>query len=306
MCIKCVRDELSKLIEFVNNLECNDGFCDVTQECFSALKVILDALQDDELTKDEMEEIAVAKRKLLVSLGMSDRIMLTSQMQRNLMVGEFLTGILHDLNNFLTPITMDSQTLMSIPGVFNEDKEEFAIKSLKRISDSATSISSLVRIFKDMRIEDVSSCFDLVNLLNRVKIGTGKEAPLVIQTDLKEAKFCGLEFEMLRALMNLVANSKRAVNEKFSESEYATAGRICLSLYKEENNYIIEIEDNGGGIDESILGSIFFDGVTTKMDGTGYGCFQIKTAVELHHGEINVLNSDEGAVFTITLPVESK
>lgn len=64
----------------------------------------------------------------------------------------------------------------------------------------------------------------------------------------------------------------------------------------------IAIEDSGGGIEESILPSIFEPFASSKAEGTGLGLAIVKRIVSQHCGQIIAENGDCGAKFIIRLP----
>ena len=72
---------------------------------------------------------------------------------------------------------------------------------------------------------------------------------------------------------------------------------------KEEKQYIIEIEDNAGGIKEENLNKIFEPYFSTKEDGMGVALYMSKVIIQEHmKGKLGVENSKKGALFVITLP----
>ena len=79
---------------------------------------------------------------------------------------------------------------------------------------------------------------------------------------------------------------------------------IKISTYTKEDQYILEVSDNAGGIPEEIMGNIFNPYFSTKeaKDGTGLGLYTSKTITEEHcGGTLSVLNNKEGAVFSIMI-----
>ena len=95
---------------------------------------------------------------------------------------------------------------------------------------------------------------------------------------------------------NLVRNAVDAMKGK---------GKINISITEDITNVIVNITDNGGGIDKSIIKNIFKPGVTSKKRGWGLGLSLSKRIVEeYHNGSIFVMQSAKGVgtTFTIHLP----
>jgi len=82
-------------------------------------------------------------------------------------------------------------------------------------------------------------------------------------------------------------------------------GEITISITEDISKVILNITDNGEGIDRSILKNIFKPGVTSKKRGWGLGLSLSKRIVEEYHkGRIFVMKSEKGvgATFCIHLP----
>ena len=77
-----------------------------------------------------------------------------------------------------------------------------------------------------------------------------------------------------------------------------------IEFLASENRTFIIVEDNGGGIHESIINKIFEPYFTTKHEGkgTGIGLYMSKTIIETNMGgNLRVENSQFGAKFIIEL-----
>ena len=73
--------------------------------------------------------------------------------------------------------------------------------------------------------------------------------------------------------------------------------------------FIIEVEDNAGGIPIDIIGKIFDPYFSTKSEknGTGLGLYMSKTIIEEHcHGFLKAENCNKGAKFTIKIQGEMR
>ena len=92
-------------------------------------------------------------------------------------------------------------------------------------------------------------------------------------------------------LSNLIKNASQAIEGN---------GEISIRIIDKKDDVLIEIEDSGLGIPESVLPKIFEPLFTTKQSGTGLGLASCKSIVERHHGVLTVRNNP--TVFTIHLP----
>jgi two-component system sensor histidine kinase HydH len=80
-------------------------------------------------------------------------------------------------------------------------------------------------------------------------------------------------------------------------------GKLRISLKNENNFLMMEIDDNGSGIDEEDLPYVFNPFFTKKNYGTGLGLTQVKKIIDQHNGRIKILSrKGEGTRFVIDLP----
>lgn len=94
-----------------------------------------------------------------------------------------------------------------------------------------------------------------------------------------------------RAFTNLISNAIR----------YART-TITLSCVTGKDEVIIEVKDDGPGIDEKDLPFIYNRFYKGRGGNHGIGLAIVKTVVEQHKGSIAVKSDSKGSVFTITLP----
>lgn len=96
-------------------------------------------------------------------------------------------------------------------------------------------------------------------------------------------------------LYNLVRNSAEAIGQN---------GVITIRMYFEDLSIIIEVSDNGCGIPDEYLPTLFEPFVTHKKDGTGLGLAITKNIIDAHDGTIHVSSHlHTGTTFTMKLPL---
>ncbi len=105
---------------------------------------------------------------------------------------------------------------------------------------------------------------------------------------------------MFQVLSNLIRNSIR-----FSNEEGAT---IIVNVRQKEGYAVVEVKDNGIGIDPKIMPRLFTKFATNTHQGIGLGLYISKSIVEAHGGKIWAENNfdGKGATFTFTLPIQQK
>ena len=104
---------------------------------------------------------------------------------------------------------------------------------------------------------------------------------------------------LTQVFVNLVKNSIEARKEFNSF--------IKISSYLENDYVVIEVYDNGYGIEKDILDKIGEPFFTTKKRGSGLGVSLSQEIIEAHNGKINVASEvGKGTKITITLPINHK
>lgn len=99
---------------------------------------------------------------------------------------------------------------------------------------------------------------------------------------------------LLIVLLNLMKNSIEAANGQ--SNEISVVGRII------DDKNIIDFRDSGPGIPENLMESLFDFGVSSHGENRGSGMYIVYNFCKIMGGEIEVLPSNSGVHFRITLP----
>ena len=103
--------------------------------------------------------------------------------------------------------------------------------------------------------------------------------------------------ELLRqAFMNLGLNAIQALQP-------GGGGVIRYSADRAGEDLVVQVWDDGPGMDEETRAKVFEPFYTTKATGTGLGLAIVRQAIEAHGGSVSVESQPgAGATFTIRLP----
>ncbi|NDC33685.1 MAG: ATP-binding protein, partial [Burkholderiaceae bacterium] len=107
--------------------------------------------------------------------------------------------------------------------------------------------------------------------------------------------------QLVNVEQQAIVNALLAILE--NALEVSEAGQtISITASGNHQRVTIVIDDQGPGIPNTMLESLFEPFSTGHSSGTGLGLAIAKNALEAHRGSIHAENYDGGARFTITLP----
>lgn len=217
---------------------------------------------------------------------------------------DFIANASHELRTPITIIRGFAETLQDIPNI-SEDLLKEITQKIVRTSDRLNNlVQSLLKLtnIENLSRSDFSQC-DLETIL--------KDLSQQLQAIYKNVKikltlssvkvFCEKSLIEL-AIMNILDNAV-----KYSEG----TPEIFVELTKENNMALISIQDNGMGIPDEDIEHIFDRFYTVdkarsrKLGGAGLGLSIVKSIVDKHKGNIEVLSEGRGTLFKIKLPIRS-
>lgn len=136
------------------------------------------------------------------------------------------------------------------------------------------------------------------------KVSLSSELKVDFSID-RESTFKDIPYEINRDLLvtiigNLINNAFEAVRENEKEEK-----RVSLFLTDLGKELIIEVEDNGKGIDNKNSENIFNQGFTTKnkINNAGIGLSLVRKAIHDLGGNVTFSSYEgEGTIFTVAIP----
>ncbi len=254
------------------------------------------------------------------------------QSEKMASLGQLVAGVAHELNNPISFVFGNMHVLkryesylaeylnaihsneMSVQQITNLRKELKIDRLLQDIGpliagslEGAERVSGIVeelRRFSTPNQQQIQS-YDLSRVVKTAAdwvVKARRNRPELNIDTPETLSIIGYEGYVHQILVNLIQNAADALEN----SEQPT---IHISAKQTTNSITVAIADNGPGISDEMLLRIFDPFFTTKPvgKGTGLGLYiSYSLATEQCQGQLTARNAKQGAVFSLTLPLELK
>ncbi|TNE50921.1 MAG: hypothetical protein EP343_06270 [Deltaproteobacteria bacterium] len=258
--------------------------------------------QSAKLVQDEAQRTlavggGVAFALMLVMFGFAALLKRLSRLedqrqhqQQLAVLGEMSAVLAHEIRNPLTSLKGHAQLLEEF--LPDDDKlkpkAERVVQEAVRLEQLSSQLLDFVRV-GSLERKDLNP----VALLKEVAEGLQTDR-IQFHNDKAPEVWSMDETRMRQVFSNLMDNALQA-----SPNDTSVEVRVTAKGGKLQ----VTIDDQGEGIPEDKMDSIFTPFVTTKLHGTGLGLPVARRLVELHQGTLTASNRPEGgARFVITLP----
>jgi two-component system sensor histidine kinase HydH len=211
-------------------------------------------------------------------------------------IGEMSSKLAHDLQN---PLTIIKNTMEFLKQT-QPTQDSKTVENYERIDRAVDRMTQLIRDVLDyVRTSDrMMEKISLTNLLKTVLVGLRVPDGIKIILPSEDIEIFGDIKQLETVFSNLILNAIQAIDGK---------GRIMIQASEAGGNTVIDIIDNGRGIEKENIQRIFEPLFTTKQDGTGLGLASCKSIIETHGGTIECSSIvGKGTVFTIRFPKSSR
>ena len=247
---------------------------------------------------DELELLTAELREAQASLVRSERLAT---------VGRLAAGLAHEVGNPISAL-MGLQDLVIDGGLSQEEHDDFLHRMRKETKRIDRVLSDLLAYARPAGQTSASPRGDPGSLKSAI---AGTLALLAPQGDMLDMKFDSeiedelpavplSEEELTQILLNLIMNAADACEHK---------GNIWLKAHQiSQEKITLSIEDDGPGISDEVMDSLFEPFVSTKDvgKGTGLGLAVTKGLIEGASGTIRVERGEQGgARFVIQLPLNT-
>lgn len=222
-----------------------------------------------------------------------------AQSEREQAWREMAKQVAHEIKNPLTPMRL---TVQSFQMRFNENDPEIKkklddySKTLIQQIDTMSAVANAFSNFASMPAQqnetlNVVKIVELsLDIFNEDYIHfSSSEEEIIARLD---------RTQLIRVITNLVKNAIQSMHDSEENK------RVDVIVYKENEDVIIKVKDNGKGISEENKARIFEPKFTTKSSGMGLGLAIIKNIIENYNGTITFESEENvGTEFIVSFPI---
>lgn len=210
-------------------------------------------------------------------------------------LGEFSTGLAHEIKNPLTSIKMLIQRAEEQEEPLEGEDLEVIVEELDRIDYT---VSRFLRTARQSEMAFTDT--DINSLVEDVLAITG---PKIEKSGIRITKKLDKTLAPLRVdgnsikqiLMNGILNALQAMNP---------GGELTISTSLVDGNLQCTITDTGCGISKENLKHIFDPFFTTKEEGTGMGLAVAWNIAQQHGGRLDIVSNHSGTSLMLILPYD--
>ncbi|MEE4261913.1 MAG: ATP-binding protein [Desulfobacteraceae bacterium] len=237
----------------------------------------------------------IIQKRAMERLRLKERL---SKAERLSALGEMAAGISHEIRNPLGIIRSSAELLKKKVTKFDPSNTipDIIVEEANRLNNIITGFINFASprnpVLSPCRIEEVIE--KTITYLSLQLNENGYAIHQSYQDSLPEIQ---ADANMLyQSFLNIFINAMQAM---------PGGGDITVAIRADDNIVTINVDDEGGGIDDRVMEKIWDPFFTTKEMGTGLGLGIVKNIIESHGGSIQMLNREQGgARVTVELPVE--
>lgn len=226
-------------------------------------------------------------------------------------VFELLNSLCGSIRNSLATAHMSAGFLQSFAQQFQDEKlRKYAAAfdhSYYTMLKTVGNISKLCEA-NVMPPEKEKTVFDFVKLGSEIVeavsyLMSDRNISVGFSSDLDKLYFKGDEEQLERMILNLLSNSLKYTPD---------GGNIALSLRQEKKRVYISVKDDGKGISEELIGTVFErykmpHDLTDVKAGVGLGLYVVKHIAAQHGGSVVIKSREnEGTEIVVSLPINDE
>jgi len=233
------------------------------------------------------------------------------QQERLRALGQMASGIAHDINNAISPVSLYTESLLEREPNLSERARGYLTTIQRAIEDVARTVARMREFYREREAQLTLERVDLNRAIRQVveltrprwsDLPQQRGVMVDLKTDLDDAlpDIMGAEHEIRDALTNLIFNAVDAM---------PGGGRLTVRTRQSgsadgADRVLVEVSDTGIGMDEDTRRRCLEPFFTTKGErGTGLGLAMVYGMIQRHSAELDIESAaGQGTTVRLSFP----
>ena len=250
---------------------------------------------------DITEKTLFEEHKKLISKEKKQMETIKTGLEKFVTIGQISSGIIHEINQPLHSIRTIIDGIHFLDQSDNPLPYNELLSDIDKIYSRVNRISEIINSMRTLMNVNSSDTVSVIEINNEIRKIVNVKKPLLAKKKIKlktkfyehknEIRISSIQFQQV--LLNLIDNAVIALKKVHKNDK-----EIKISTSKIANTTVIEIVDNGSGIDECNADQIFtpFFSTYTDKSNSGLGLFIVKQILSCYNGTISFQNQETGGV----------
>ena len=248
--------------------------------------------------------------RLIVEFQTVDRLLRISREEGMIHAHEttraVIRGLAHEIKNPLGGVRGAAQLLAKeLPNDALKEYTRIIIREADRLRDL---VDRLLGSHHQMSLAELNIHEVLEHVRHLLNAESGNQVIINRDYDPSIPELTGDRAQLIQAILNVMRNAFQAAKTPENcQITLRTRAQRQFTIGTKRHRLVarIDITDNGPGVPEELLPSIFVPMVTGRAQGTGLGLSIAQTIINRHGGLIECSSEPGETTFTIYLPMES-
>ena len=246
---------------------------------------------------EDYDLLRIIGRQSAAHLAQLDSALALSQARQFEACNRLSSYVMHDLKNLIAQLS-----LVVSNAARHKNNPQFMEDAIQTVENSVNKMNRLLTNLRSGRdpeqhVAQLDLCEVLDDVVNTMSAGSPRPS---MDCQASGLHVLGDRERLAAVIGHVVRNAQDATPDE---------GMVIVRLFKQNDQAVIEVQDNGEGMDETFMrDGLFKPFITTKgKSGTGIGAYETRDFIRGLGGEVEVISRvAEGTTFRMSIPISEE
>ena len=246
---------------------------------------------------EDYDLLRIIGRQSAAHLAQLDSALALSQARQFEACNRLSSYVMHDLKNLIAQLS-----LVVSNAARHKNNPQFMEDAIQTVENSVNKMNRLLTNLRSGRdpeqhVAQLDLCEVLDDVVNTMSAGSPRPS---MDCQASGLHVLGDRERLAAVIGHVIRNAQDATPDE---------GMVIVRLFKQNDQAVIEVQDNGEGMDETFMRDGLFKPFTTTKgkSGTGIGAYETRDFIRGLGGEVEVISRvAEGTTFRMSIPISEE